>query len=215
MVISFLRGNLSTITDVIFFLWNRHGRHNDDNTLHHMSIHTNTSIHINTHRNTQHRHTTQPSTFSFQHRYRPTSFQVARGLHRNPLTTVSCMMRTCPPGREWAKAHALWPSRQVRTVCTERASWTSDHSLLLRSVVEREDEERDEKHGQKERRMRGERRMGGERDTRREGEMESEGATTFKTFPSVHSKRLFERTHGSVFHCKTRRNAQHTQHTVL
>ena len=40
-------------------------------------------------------------------------------------TIVSCMMRTCSPNNEWATAHALWHSRQVRAVCTERANWTS------------------------------------------------------------------------------------------
>ena len=41
--------------------------------------------HTNTHKHTQHRHIALPS-FHLQHRYRPTSFQVARGLHRNTWT---------------------------------------------------------------------------------------------------------------------------------
>ena len=72
-----------------------------------------------------HQHTTKHNTH-FQHRYMPTSFQVARGLHRNTWTVISCMRRTCSPNREWAAA-ALWHSGQVRAMCTERANWTSDH----------------------------------------------------------------------------------------
>ena len=59
---------------------------------------------------THHTHTScAPSTLfnvseahhSFQHRHRPTPFQVARGLHRNALTNVYCMMRTCSSNKEW------------------------------------------------------------------------------------------------------------------
>ena len=58
---------------------------------------------------TKHKHITH-----FQHRYRPTSFQVARGLHK----------MTCSPNKA---ALALWHSGKVRAMCTERANWTSDH----------------------------------------------------------------------------------------
>ena len=69
------------------------------NTYQHKLTHTNTTKH-NTH---------------FQHRHRPTSFQVARGLHRYARTVVSCMMRTCSPNREWTEAtHTDTPASQSR-----------------------------------------------------------------------------------------------------
>ena len=45
------------------------------------------------------------------------------------LTMFSCMMRTCSPDREWAKAHALWHSGHVRAVYRE--SQLDERSLLL------------------------------------------------------------------------------------
>ena len=66
----------------------------------------------------------------------PTSFQVARGLHRNLQTLVSCMMRTCSLDRERAAAHPLWPSGQDWPVCTESQLNERSLSLLLR--IERE-----------------------------------------------------------------------------
>ena len=72
--------------------------------------------------------------FSFQHRYRPTSFHVARCLHRNKSINVSCMVRTCSPDKEWATVRAPWPSRQVRAVCTEREPTVG---VLIVIVIER------------------------------------------------------------------------------
>ena len=78
------------ITDVVFFFFfepsSPHNsqriagnqQHNEDNTYQHKLTHTNTTKH-NTH---------------FQHRHRPTSFQVARGLHSYARTVVSCMSQT-------------------------------------------------------------------------------------------------------------------------
>ena len=84
-----LAGYFSVITDVVFFLLSRH-HHTTANasppTLtrpttqrrRHILTHTNTYLQI-TH---------------FQHRCRPTSFQVARGLHSYARTVLSCTMRT-------------------------------------------------------------------------------------------------------------------------
>ena len=94
----------------------------DDNTLHHISIHTNT--HTNTHSTVHHR---APSTFFFQHRYRPTSFQVVRGLHRKHLDT--CFLHDVNKSDHQGMGHGprTLALRQDRAVCAERANWTCDH----------------------------------------------------------------------------------------
>ena len=72
-------------------------------------------------------------------------------LAQEPLDyKFSCMMRTCSPDREWAKAHALWPSAQDRAVCTERAQ-LDERSLSLLSRTERESRQETEKDEQRER----------------------------------------------------------------
>ena len=92
--------------------------------------HINTYHNINTYQHAQQHCTDTPhhqAHFSFQHRYRPTSFHVARGLHRKNLINVSCMMGTCSPDKEWTTVRAPWASSQVRAVCTERANCRSAH----------------------------------------------------------------------------------------
>ena len=99
--------------------------------------HTNTCSHNQT--QTNHKHITY-----FQHRYRPTSFQVARGLHSKTRTVVSCMKRTCSHDREWAKAHALRYSGKLEPcVHRERADWTSDHCHCCWERRERREERLD------------------------------------------------------------------------
>ena len=94
-------------------------QHNEDNTYYHILTHAHT--------------TKNKQTQTFRHRYRPTSFQVARGLHSYTRTVVSCMMRMCSHHKEGSTTHALWHSLQVRAVCTERADWTKwSLSLLVR-----------------------------------------------------------------------------------
>ena len=140
------RSDLCAITDVVFFWRNRLGRGiffvsphnrplNDDDPSHHKTdtTHHVTSRHIKSRHVPSHHHSStlleaNTAHCPFQHRCRPTSFEVARGLHRNTKTNVSCMMRTCSPYRDWAKVHARWPSGQVGAVCTERPNWTSTYS---------------------------------------------------------------------------------------
>ena len=78
-----------------------------------------------------HRHIPTHNTH-FEHRYRPTSLQVARGLHSYTRTVVSCMMWTCSPNREWTEAHALRHSQVRGRVYTERRLDERSFSLLLR-----------------------------------------------------------------------------------
>ena len=76
----------------------------------------------NNNRTTTARHTNQAH-YSFQHRCRPTSFQVVRGLHRNTQTSVSCIMRTFAKQVHEPRS----PTRvQIRAVRTERANKTRD-----------------------------------------------------------------------------------------
>ena len=156
-----------------------------------------TTSHINTyqhaHKHTAQTHHTHQAHFSFQHRYRPTSFQVARGLHRNPETIVSCMMRTCQTNKEWAMADAVWPSGKVGT-CAQREPTVG---MLIVIVIERviERERKRETHERKrETRERHERERHKKRGrARREVErgsdyLQNATACTFKTLPSVRSK---------------------------
>ena len=80
-------------------------------------------IHIHTH-HTPHQHCTT-------HRQQRTPTHTARthlnGQHRYLKTIFRCIMGTCSPNQAWAKAHALWPSGQVRALRAESANWTSDH----------------------------------------------------------------------------------------
>ena len=141
----------------------------------------------------------------------PTSFHVARGLHRNHLINVSCMMRTCAPDKDWTTATPSGPQRKSEP-CVHRESELDERSLSLlwRSVIEREEQEREmSRERKRETYMRGERHMREERerDTRRDRhEKRGRDATvcTFKTY----TRERFERTHWSVAQCKTR-NAQH------
>ena len=69
---------------------------------------------------------------------------------------VSCMMRTCSPDREWAKAHALWPSARYCRVYREPIG-----RAIIVIVIEigkgvRRERKRDEQRERK-RHMRGER----------------------------------------------------------
>ena len=105
--INFLQRNLSTITDIVLVFFepssphnsqriDGNQQHNEDNTYCHIITHAHTTKH--------NQKQTQPNTNKhithFQHRYRPTSFQVARGLQSHTRTVVSCMMRTCSPDKE-------------------------------------------------------------------------------------------------------------------
>ena len=118
MEINSLAGYFFGITDFVLVFLNRDHhttantstttkKRNEDNTYCHMitHAHTNTSQTHHKHITKNHKHTKHNT--HFQHRCRPTSFQVARGLHSYTRTVVSCMMRACSADQEWAKVHAL------------------------------------------------------------------------------------------------------------
>ena len=83
----------------------------------------------------------------FQHRYRPTSFHVARGLHRKHQD--SCFLHDANMSDRQGMGHGprTLTLRQVRAVFTERADWKSDH---CQRAVKRET--REEERGRHERR---------------------------------------------------------------
>ena len=123
----FSRGIFSVIADVVLVFFEPSSPHNSQridgntdatnnttktthtNTYYHILAHTNTYYkHIPPHTTTyQHNQTPPTHNTHFQHRYRPTSFQVARSLHSYARTVVSCMIRTCSANKDWAKVHAL------------------------------------------------------------------------------------------------------------
>ena len=157
----FSRGIFSVITDFFFFLSNRH-HHTTANastpTLsqpttqrrQHIPTHTGTYEHILTHHH-------------FQHRCRPTSFQVARGLHSYARTVVSCMMWTCSFNKEWTKVHAHWhwgkselrlqrePTERVIIVIVTGRGEKREESREKREENEgREKEEKERRRGERE-----------------------------------------------------------------
>ena len=81
----FKKSNGDKFSRRIFFVPPHNSQRTDANT-----DATNNTTHTNTNKHITH----------FQHRYRPTSFQVARGLHSYARTVVSCMIRTCWPNSE-------------------------------------------------------------------------------------------------------------------
>ena len=99
----------------------RNQQNKEDNTYHHILPLTTTYYHIPTQPNTT-KHNTH-----FQHRYRPTSFQVARGLHRKHQDSCFLHDANMSDRQGMATALALWPLGQVRAVRTQRGDWTSDH----------------------------------------------------------------------------------------
>ena len=155
------------------FFWTRHRRWQH------------TTSHINTYQHAHQAHS------SFQDRYRPTSFQVARGLHRNTWTIVSCMMWTCQTNKEWAMHGPR--TLALRQDSTERANWTSDHwSLLLKEVL------REKRKNE----MRGERETRAERHKKRGGARERLLSKRSRVERSNHPCPMWhgrlERAHGSV-----------------
>ena len=128
-----LAGYLSVITDVVLVSFeplsphnsqriDGNQQHNEDNTYYHILTHAHTTKHHQTPPNTtKHKHITNTTKHNthFQDRYRPTSFQVERGLHRSTWTNDFCMVRTVSPNRECPKSGTL-ALRQVRAVCRQR-----------------------------------------------------------------------------------------------
>ena len=205
-----LAGHFSGFTDLVFaFFFEPSPPHNSqridantdatNNTT--KTTHANTYLHILTHTNTtkHHQHTTRHITH-LQHRYRPTSFQAARGLHRKHQD--SCFLHDAnmfrPTGNE-PRPYALWPSRASQSfVYTEREP---TERVIIVIVTEREEKrEREEKEKEKEqrrkrtteerkRRRTRERERGMERETRERREPTLlPPVCRFKTFPCVGSK---------------------------
>ena len=131
---------LCTFTDIVllFFFSQRIDANNSTTTT---TMTNNTLHHIATRTNTHSTDTKHQAHFSFQHRYRATSFTrfAEESLHN------SFLMRTCSRDREWAKAHALWPSGKmgpcVQREPTGRAIFVI--VIVIERVIEREEKERE------------------------------------------------------------------------
>ena len=145
---------------------------------------TNNTTHTNTYSHITH----------FQHRYRPTSLQVARGLHSHTRTVVSCVMRTCSPDSEPRYMHS--GPKGKSEPCVHRESPTGRVIIVI--VAERE--EREDK-----------------RERERE-KAENPSVCRFKTSPCVpgkrphvldmrafsrYTRRRLERTHGGILNLHT------------
>ena len=96
----------------------------------HTTSHINTYQHSNTYQHAQQHkaethHTTKHIFLSSTYKSSLYSnwHEGCRGIPRDG----SCAMRTWSPNKEWTTVHALWSSRQVRAVCTERANCRSAH----------------------------------------------------------------------------------------
>ena len=162
MGINSFAGHFFEITDVVFFLFlNRHHRTTSQNNTR------------------QHAHSTDSSHFKtllhLPHRNKPTSFQVARGLHLHSKTrtVVSCMMRTCSPSSVPRYMHSF-PKGKAGP-CVLRESPTGRVIIVI--VAERE--EREDKREREKRK----------KDIQKE-EREQERQRRRKTHPCVRSKRL-------------------------
>ena len=107
---------------------------------------------------TKHKHITQ-----FQHRYKPISFQVARGLHKYARTVVSCMTRTCSATQGMSRSTGTLTLKQVRAMRTLREP---DWTMIIVIVAEREEKRRQEREERRERRRKREREKGRKREKR-------------------------------------------------
>ena len=124
----------------------RSQQQNDDNPAHNFgqatTQQTRETRHNATQRNaTKHttgtpRHTTSTplAHLHFQRRYRPTSFQLARGLHKKPQTKFFLRDASNSPNNECAKVHAPWYSGKVRALRTEREP---TERVIIGIVIER------------------------------------------------------------------------------
>ena len=98
-------------------------QHNEDNTYYHILTHAHTTKHNHTQTNTNKHNQTQTNTNTspISSTGRPTSFQVARGLHR-------CMIRTSSAIQGMSQSTGTLTLWQVRAVCAQiEPDWTSDH----------------------------------------------------------------------------------------
>ena len=133
MEINSFAGYFPLITDVVLVFFepssphnsqriDGNQQHNEDNTYYHIKPHAHTTKHKQTQTETQtknkNRHT---DTSPIANTGRPTSFQVARGLHSFWIRTSSVKQGVS----QSTGTLTLW---QVRAVCAQREpDWTSDH----------------------------------------------------------------------------------------
>ena len=153
MEINSLRRNLSTITDIVLFFLNRHGRHNDDNST---TSHVKTYQHINTYQHAQ-QHIAQ-----------------TQQTHHTPKHIFLISTDTGPLYSKWHEAckgmghgpHTLaLKASHGRSSLDERSL-----SLFLKELFEREEKEREMIRAQRKRETYERRETHGreERNTRRE-----------------------------------------------
>ena len=119
----------------------------DDNTVHHISIHTNTSIHTHTHKNTQH---SPPRHIKHILHSSADADPLHSKWHETCIGTLGQLIlawsEQVRPTRNgpWIMTYALWPSDKIGFVCTQRPNWTSDHlHYYWKSYWERRERKRD------------------------------------------------------------------------
>ena len=94
------------------------------NRHHHTTANASTATNNTT--KTTHSNTTKHNTH-FQHRCMPTSFQVARGLHRKHQDSCFLHAANMFGQQGMDRSPRTQTFRQVRALCTKRADWRSDH----------------------------------------------------------------------------------------